>query len=164
MCEKRENKLSICLITQQFRFRNKLMLEKKQCYKDSCALTPTASLVCDNLAWFDWSNVYYLSCIICFVIVDTRESVGNTTEQLNTKIEKGISQKTHLFHIVSGFTWCLDKHNIQFGGFAFAVFCWNLTFVGQISFISNEHNNDIRASFSAHIVNPFGSLMERVCI
>ena len=72
--------------------------------------------------------------------------------------------RVYLFDVVTGFGARLDKHDVELAGFTFAFFCGDLTFVREVSLVAYQHDDDVTAAFGSHVVDPFGSLVERVGI
>lgn len=71
---------------------------------------------------------------------------------------------THLLDIVSSLGAGLNEHDVEFLGLALAFLNADLALVRQIGLVANEHDNDILAALCPHIVNPLGSLLERVAV
>lgn len=75
--------------------------------------------------------------------VKRQQHVGITEEEMEQLYSAEIeSKEKYLFNVVTCFSTCFDKHNIQFFSFSFSIFSWNLSFVRQISFISNYETTD----------------------
>lgn len=91
----------------------------------------------------------------------------------------GIFAELNLFHVVSSFSTCLDKHDVQFPSFLLAFFRgyfpdgWRnagsirteygdsgLPFVYQVGLITDEHYDHVTSSLGSDIVDPFRGLVE----
>jgi len=71
---------------------------------------------------------------------------------------------THLLHVVSGFSTRFDKHYVQLFRFSLALLRRHLPLVGQISFISHQHDDHVAPTLRSHVVDPLWRLMKGIGI
>ncbi|KAA8571091.1 hypothetical protein EYC84_000445 [Monilinia fructicola] len=63
-------------------------------------------------------------------------------------------------HIVTEFCTRFNEHQVVLLCFLFTLTGSNFSLIVQIGLVANQHNNDIVASFSPDIVDPFSCVLE----
>lgn len=69
-----------------------------------------------------------------------------------------------LLNVVARLRTRLDEHHVQLLGLALALLRRHLPLVRQVRLVAHQHDDHVAAPFRAHVIDPLGRLVERVCI
>ena len=91
---------------------------------------------------------------------DRQSTQGQRNQQRCVYVYEDSNSPANLFHIVASLCTCLNEHDIQFLCLSLSFLHGDLPLVLQVSFVADQHDDDIIASLSTYILNPFVHLLK----